>query len=211
MGIIRATDLSFGSSFFAKSRPVLIERMFACKFDGYFTAKTDGGQPREWISSTCGEREQRDISISLTEVKKKPRHKERGRHLELPQRPDYSTEMSLNTKSTMSHSMNSVDTSPLFPSAFMLASFADAHAQCNSNPYFSFLKFWIFSSVNLVNPFIVVLSFCKFNFPKPGLIANISRKKHDRSTFLVSILQFIRLRWLYKLLSLFNSIDLVRQ
>ena len=45
MGIILATDLSFGSSFFAKSRPVLIERMFACKFDGYFTAKTDGGQP----------------------------------------------------------------------------------------------------------------------------------------------------------------------
>ena len=45
MGIIRARDLSFGSSHFAKSRPVLIEWMFARKFDGYLTAKTDRDQP----------------------------------------------------------------------------------------------------------------------------------------------------------------------
>jgi hypothetical protein len=31
MGIILATDLSFEFSLFAKSTPVVIERMFACK------------------------------------------------------------------------------------------------------------------------------------------------------------------------------------
>ena len=43
MEIILATDLSFGFSLFAKSKPVLIA-MFVRKFDGYLTAKTDGGQ-----------------------------------------------------------------------------------------------------------------------------------------------------------------------
>jgi len=38
----------------------------------------------------CGGREQRAISISLTDVKKKPRHNaQRGRNLEFTSRPDY--------------------------------------------------------------------------------------------------------------------------
>ena len=105
-----------------------------------------------------------------------------------------STEVSLKYKSTMPHSINTFDTNPMFSSAYKPASFAGLHAQCNSNPYLSFLKFLIFSSVNLVNPFVFVLLFCKFNFPKPGVIANNGRNKHNMSTFLIIILQFIRLR-----------------